>query len=74
MNAYAPEGSPYGYGPSRLSPPAPSPSGKTLVEGYRKDILTGFEKEHPRYNPVCDSTRGTTPILDLTTYTFTPCR
>jgi hypothetical protein len=28
------------------------PSGKALVEGYRKDILTGFEKERPRYNPV----------------------
>ena len=28
------------------------PSGKALVEGYRMDIMTGFEPERPRYNPV----------------------
>lgn len=51
MNAYATEA----YGQSRLSPttPSPTPSGKSLVQGYRKDIITGFEKEHPRFNPVC---------------------
>ncbi|KAM6536795.1 hypothetical protein FALCPG4_002779 [Fusarium falciforme] len=65
MNAYAPEGSPYGYGPSRLSPPAPSPSGKTLVEGYRKDILTGFEKEHPRYNPMNPDRPQSSVLVDL---------
>ncbi|EEU45864.1 uncharacterized protein NECHADRAFT_59892 [Fusarium vanettenii 77-13-4] len=67
MNAYAPEAprSPYGYGPSRLSPPAPSPSGKTLVEGYRKDILTGFEKEHPRYNPMNPDRPQSSVLVDL---------
>ncbi|KAJ4316411.1 hypothetical protein N0V84_007848 [Fusarium piperis] len=65
MNAYAPEGSPYGYGPSRLSPPAPSPSGKTLVEGYRKDIITGFEKEHPRYNPMNPDRTQSSVLVDL---------
>ncbi|KAM0427026.1 hypothetical protein ACHAPT_007924 [Fusarium lateritium] len=65
MNAYATEGSPYGYGPSRLSPPAPSPSGKTLVEGYRKDILTGFEKEHPRYNPMNPDRPQSSVLVDL---------
>ncbi len=28
------------------------PTGKALVEGYRKDIISGFEKDKPRYNPV----------------------
>jgi hypothetical protein len=27
-------------------------NGKTLLEGYRKDIITNFEEERPRYNPV----------------------
>ncbi|RMJ07416.1 hypothetical protein CDV36_012985 [Fusarium kuroshium] len=66
MNAYAPPGSPYGYGPSsRLSPPAPSPSGKTLVEGYRKDIIIGFEKEHPRYNPMNPDRPQSSVLVDL---------
>ena len=48
----------YGSNAGRGSPPQGSPPsivripGKTLVEGYRKDILNGFEKENPRYNPV----------------------
>ena len=43
----------YGYNAGRLSPPTDSLiPGKTLVEGYRKDIVNGFEKEKPRYNPV----------------------
>jgi hypothetical protein len=29
-----------------------APAGRALVEGYRKDVLAGFEKEKPRYNPV----------------------
>ncbi|KAM5351939.1 hypothetical protein ACJ41O_004662 [Fusarium nematophilum] len=65
MNAYATEGGPYGYAPSRLSPPAPSPSGKTLVEGYRKDILTGFEKEHPRFNPMNPDRPQSSALVDL---------
>lgn len=50
MNAYSAEA----YGQSRLSPtaPSPTPSGKFIIEGYRKDIVNGFEKEHPRFNPV----------------------
>jgi len=48
-----------GFGPAGKMPPGappigpgPGPNGKTLVEGYRKDIIVGFEKEKPRYNPV----------------------
>lgn len=33
----------------------PSGYGKAAMEGYRKDILNGFEKEAPRLNPVCRS-------------------
>lgn len=29
----------------------PEPQGRTVLEGYRKDIMNGFE-EKPRYNPV----------------------
>ncbi|KAF4984667.1 hypothetical protein FZEAL_183 [Fusarium zealandicum] len=66
MNEYATEGGPYGYDSSnRLSPPAPSPSGKTLVEGYRKDILDGFEKEHPRYNPMNTDRPQSSALVDL---------
>jgi len=28
------------------------PSGRIVLDGYRKDIMNGFEAEHPRYNPV----------------------
>lgn len=38
--------------PPAMQPPAVTPSGKALMEGYRKDILNGFEKERPAYNPV----------------------
>jgi hypothetical protein len=42
-------------GPGRLPPPGQplvTPTGKALVEGYRQDIISGFEKEKPRFNPV----------------------
>jgi hypothetical protein len=32
-----------------------TPTGKALVEGYRKDILSSFEKDKQLYNPVRDS-------------------
>ncbi len=42
-----------GYETGRLSPAqAVMPSGRAMMEGYRKDIVNGFEKEKPRYNPV----------------------
>jgi len=28
------------------------PNGKVILEGYRQDILNGFEQDKPRYNPV----------------------
>lgn len=58
---------PYGYDGGRQSPARGNGSvssagngngaglvgGKTLVEGYRKEILNGFEQDKPLYNPVC---------------------
>lgn len=54
---------PYGYDGGRQSPAQGSGSGngngvglvggKTLVEGYRKEILNGFDQDKPLYNPVC---------------------
>lgn len=52
MNAYPMDNDPYGYGGSSMSPPVPSPNGKKLVAGYRKDILSGFERDPPPFNPV----------------------
>jgi hypothetical protein len=49
-------GEPFFAAPARAPLPGPqpavTPSGKALVEGYRKDIITGFEKDKPRFNPV----------------------
>jgi len=41
------------YDEGRLSPAqAAAPGGRAVVEGYRKDIITGFERDKPRFNPV----------------------
>jgi hypothetical protein len=31
---------------------SPGPNGRVILEGYRNDIMTGFEVPKPRYNPV----------------------
>jgi len=38
------------------------PNGRVALEGYRKDIMTGFEGDKPRYNPVS----AVTPYSKLT--------
>lgn len=45
-----------------------APAGKVLMEGYRKDILSDFEKDRPRYNPV----RTLVPLLS-TSLRFSRC-
>ncbi|KAH7155011.1 Up-regulated during septation-domain-containing protein [Dactylonectria estremocensis] len=66
MNGYATaDTGPYDYADSRLSPSAPSPNGKTLVEGYRKDILTGFEQDPPRFNPMNPDRTQSSALVDL---------
>jgi hypothetical protein len=32
----------------------PNPNNGVILEGYRKDIITGFAGEAPRFNPVGD--------------------
>ncbi|CAM1503928.1 Fc.00g015190.m01.CDS01 [Cosmosporella sp. VM-42] len=64
MNVYA-ETNSYGYGGPRQSPPAPSPNGKTLVQGYRNDIITGFQKDPPRYNPSNTQRPQSSVLVDL---------
>jgi hypothetical protein len=44
MNGAGTRGSYTGRGVAR--------EGKTLLEGYRQEVMTGFEKDHPLYNPV----------------------
>ncbi|EAQ86921.1 hypothetical protein CHGG_08174 [Chaetomium globosum CBS 148.51] len=46
-------------------PPVVTPTGKALVEGYRKDILNGFEREKPRYNPSNESRPQSSALVDL---------
>ena len=53
MNLYATSPEPYlAHGFPRPPTTSPTPSGRTVVEGYRNDILTGFQKDPPRFNPV----------------------
>lgn len=53
-NRYPNDGSrEYGSSPTMAARrPLPDINGKTVLEGYRQEILTGFEEEKPRYNPV----------------------
>ncbi len=58
-----------GYGKENMSPTSyrsskqygrargPELNGRTVLEGYRPDIMNGFEGEKPRYNPVSVSYR-----------------
>ena len=47
---------PRGYGPGMQAGKRPpqEPNGRTVLEGYRKDIMNGFQ-ENPRYNPVSNT-------------------
>ncbi|KAK3314728.1 Up-regulated during septation-domain-containing protein [Apodospora peruviana] len=49
-----------------LAPAQPiGPNGKTLVEGYRQDIINGFDKERPRYNPLNAERPQSSALVDL---------
>ena len=55
MNGFGNRGGPNGFQASRppmLRPDNPGMNGKVLVDGYRKDMLNGFSRENPRFNPV----------------------
>ncbi len=47
-HAYRPSADDYGMPPKS----GIDPSGNVVVESYRQDIINGFEKEQPLYNPV----------------------
>ncbi|KAK3897281.1 Up-regulated during septation-domain-containing protein [Staphylotrichum tortipilum] len=64
----APRGNPFAAParpPPPAAPPAIAPTGKALVEGYRKDVLNGFEKDKPRYNPMNENRPQSSPLVDL---------
>lgn len=43
----------YGYEPEDYAPlPAIEPSGRHMVEGYRQEVMDGFQGDKPLYNPV----------------------
>jgi hypothetical protein len=48
----------------RVAMSSQEPGGKTILEGYRQDIMTGFE-EKPRYNPVSIPTSAEARGKDL---------
>ncbi|KAM7211842.1 putative involucrin repeat protein [Rhypophila decipiens] len=55
-----------GYGPGKLAPAQPiGPNGKILMEGYKKEVLGGFENERPRYNQMNGDKPQASPHVDL---------
>ncbi|AEO71127.1 uncharacterized protein THITE_2123204 [Thermothielavioides terrestris NRRL 8126] len=42
-----------------------TPTGKALVEGYRKDILSSFEKDKQLYNPSNENRPQSSALVDL---------
>lgn len=43
----------FGLGPEGPSPfQDVQPTGRAMANGYRQEIIDGFEAERPRYNPV----------------------
>ncbi|KAK4188800.1 Up-regulated during septation-domain-containing protein [Podospora australis] len=64
------DGSGYGSPAGRMMSPAAvqplvAPTGKALVEGYRKDIMTGFEKDKPKFNPLNTNRPQSSALVDL---------
>lgn len=43
----------------------PDPNGRIILEGYRDDILNGFEGPKPRYNPVSAPTDTIPAISEM---------
>ncbi|KAK3304047.1 Up-regulated during septation-domain-containing protein [Chaetomium strumarium] len=46
-------------------PPAVTPTAKALVEGYRKDIFSGFAKERPQSIPSDENRPQSSALVDL---------
>jgi hypothetical protein len=53
QNVYGNENAnPQGYGSTQSRGGPPEPNGRVALEGYRKNIINGFDEQKPRYNPV----------------------
>lgn len=67
QNRYGNENTnPKSYGSAKPKSGRPlEPNGRIILEGYRKDIVNGFEGEKPRYNPVSKSIPETWPSIDI---------
>ncbi|KAK3320764.1 Up-regulated during septation-domain-containing protein [Cercophora scortea] len=61
-----PSGSGFDVGAGRL-PPAPNiiPNKKVLMEGYRNDLVTGFDRERPPYEEANTERRQSSALVDL---------
>lgn len=59
-SAYASGG---GQNYARMGPA--SPTARTVLEGYRNEIMTGFEKEKPRYNPANTSRPQSSTLVNF---------
>ncbi|CAK7202305.1 hypothetical protein SEUCBS139899_005027 [Sporothrix eucalyptigena] len=41
------------------------PTGRAMADGYRQEIINGFEAERPRYNPMNADRPQSSPLVDL---------
>jgi hypothetical protein len=53
------------YGSQMPSASLPQPTGKSVLEGYRSDILTNFEGDQPRYNPMNQAHVQSSMLLNM---------
>ncbi|KAK4238451.1 Up-regulated during septation-domain-containing protein [Achaetomium macrosporum] len=54
-----------GFTPPRRVLPPGAPTAKALVDGYRKDVFSGFAKERPQYNPSNENRPQSSALVDL---------
>ncbi|CAK7209487.1 hypothetical protein SCUCBS95973_000457 [Sporothrix curviconia] len=56
----------FGLGPTGPSPfQDVVPTGRAMANGYRQEIINGFEAERPRYNPSNAERPQSSPLVDL---------
>ncbi|TPX10556.1 uncharacterized protein E0L32_008442 [Thyridium curvatum] len=56
----------YGYEPEDYAPlPAIEPSGRHMVEGYRQEVMDGFQGDKPLYNPLNPERPQSSALVDL---------
>ncbi|OAA67140.1 involucrin repeat protein [Niveomyces insectorum RCEF 264] len=56
----------YGFEPEASAPLQDvMPTGRAMVNGYRQEVIDGFEPERPRYNPLNADRPQSSPLVDL---------